>query len=85
MAARMGNPRWSPVSACARLPDGWAEFAGAHCACLAALQDGERGVAYDRAVAALQPFIRVSHHGFSIIKYHENLIVMIPPYKTMKN
>lgn len=59
MAARGGNPRWSPAPACNRLPEGWADFLAFHCAALAALQEGARGEAYERAVAALPPFVRV--------------------------
>ena len=59
MAARASNPRWSPAPACNRLPEGWAEFMALHCACLASLQAGNRAEAYDKSVAALQPFIRV--------------------------
>lgn len=58
MTAKTANPRWSPASACNRLPEGWAEFATLHSACLAALLGGNRCEAYDKAVAALQPFIR---------------------------
>eukprot|EP00887_Chlorella_sp_A99_P004095 scaffold23.g4095.t1 len=58
-AARQANPRWNPGAAAGRLPEGWGEFLAFHCACLAALLDGNRVEAYDKAVAALQPFIRV--------------------------
>jgi nuclear mRNA export protein PCID2/THP1 len=58
MTARTSNPRWSPASACHRLPDAWGEFLALHAACLAALQDGNRAEAYDRSIAALQPFLR---------------------------
>lgn len=59
MQARQANPRWNPGAAAGRLPEGWGEFLAFHCACLAALLDGNRVEAYDKAVAALQPFIRV--------------------------
>ncbi|PRW20744.1 PCI domain-containing 2 [Chlorella sorokiniana] len=58
-AARQGNPRWNPAAATSRLPEGWAEFLALHCACLAALQEGKRVEAYDKVVAALQPFLKV--------------------------
>ncbi len=59
MQARQGNPRWNPAYATSRLPEGWAEFLSSHCACIAALQDGNRVEAYEKAVAALQPFLKV--------------------------
>lgn len=59
MQARQGNPRWNPTHATSRLPEGWAEFFSSHCACLAALQDGNRVEAYEKSVAALQPFLKV--------------------------
>lgn len=59
-AARQGNPRWNPAAATSRLPEGWAEFLALHCACLAALQEGKRVEAYEKVVAALQPFLKVS-------------------------
>lgn len=59
MAAKTANPRWSPAAACNRLPEGWAEFLTLHCACLSALQDGNRSDAYDKSVTALQPFLKV--------------------------
>lgn len=61
--ASAGNPRWNPGNAASRLPEGWGEFAALHCACLAALQAGRRVEAYEKAVAALQPFIRVRGPG----------------------
>lgn len=59
MQARQGNARWNPAHATSRLPEGWAEFIAFHCACLAALQEGKRVEAYEKAVAALQPFLKV--------------------------
>lgn len=59
-AARSSNPRWDPVAAANRLPEGWAEFLALFWACVSALQEGKRGAAYDKLVAALQPFIKVS-------------------------
>ncbi|KAL6772454.1 hypothetical protein ACKKBG_A30295 [Auxenochlorella protothecoides x Auxenochlorella symbiontica] len=58
-AARNANPRWDPVAAANRLPEGWAEFLALFWACIVALQEGKRGEAYDKLVAALQPFIKV--------------------------
>ncbi len=57
--AKQSNPRWNPAHATSRLPEGWGEFMAFHCTCLAALQEGSRVEAYDKAVQALQPFIRV--------------------------
>lgn len=57
-AARNANPRWDPVAAANRLPEGWAEFLALFWACIVALQEGKRGEAYDKLVAALQPFIK---------------------------
>lgn len=62
-AARQSNPRWNPLSAAARLPEGWAEFVGLHWACIASLQAGQRLDAYDKIVAALQPFIKAREAG----------------------
>ncbi|KAL4433578.1 hypothetical protein ABPG75_000019 [Micractinium tetrahymenae] len=59
MQARQGNPGWNPAHATSRLPEGWAEFFSSHCACLVALQDGSRVEAYEKAVAALHPFLKV--------------------------
>lgn len=59
--AKATNPRWAPNTS--RLPDGWAEFVACHCACLAALQEGRRVEAYEKAVAALQPFLKVRRGG----------------------
>lgn len=59
-AARQANARWNPASATSRLPEGWAEFLALNCACLAALQEGKRVEAYEKVVAALQPFLKVS-------------------------
>jgi len=46
-------------SSFAALPENWAEFLALHCACLAALQQGRPVDAYEKAVAALQPFLKV--------------------------
>ena len=61
--ARSANPRWNPAHAAHSLPGDWAEFFAFHCACLAALVDGDSVEAYDKAVAALQPFLRVCGGG----------------------
>lgn len=60
-AARHANPRWNAAPFTSRLPEGWAEFVTLHCACLASLQDGNRVEAYEKAVSALQPFLKVWH------------------------
>ena len=57
--ARQANPRWNPAHATSRLPEGWGELLAFHCACLGALQAGNRVEAYEKAVAALQPFLKV--------------------------
>lgn len=58
--ARQANPRWNPAHATTRgLPEAWSEFLVLHCACLAALQEGNRVQAYEKAVGALQPFLKV--------------------------
>ncbi|GAB4813904.1 hypothetical protein N2152v2_000950 [Parachlorella kessleri] len=58
--AKQANPRWNPAaSATNRLPEGWGEFLAFHCAALAALQEGSRMEAYDKAVQGLQAFLRV--------------------------
>ncbi|PSC74505.1 PCI domain-containing 2 [Micractinium conductrix] len=59
LQARQSSARWHPAHATTRLPDGWADFLAFHCACLAALQEGNRVEAYEKAVAALQPFLKV--------------------------
>jgi hypothetical protein len=61
-AARARDPAWAPAPAAVaqRLPsDDWAEFATLHAAALAAAQAGAAGAAYDRAVGALAPFLRL--------------------------
>lgn len=65
MQARQNNPRWNPAHATSRLPEGWGEFVAFHCACLAALQQGNRVEAYEKAVSALQPFLKVHMCGRS--------------------
>lgn len=57
--ARQANPRWNPAHSTSQLPEAWAEFLAFHCACLAAWQDGKRVEAYEKAVLALQPFLKV--------------------------
>jgi len=78
MNARSLNPRWSPAGACNRLPEGWAEFITLHCACLGALQEGNRSDAYDRAVSALQPFLRV-------FREDESAWVIFPMHNVVHN
>lgn len=57
--AKQTNPRWTPANATGRLPEGWGEFMAFHCACMAALQDGNRVDAYEKAVQGLPSFIKV--------------------------
>ena len=61
--ARQANPRWNPAHSTSRLPEGWGELLAFHCACLGALQAGNRVEAYEKAVAALQPFLKVGAGG----------------------
>lgn len=78
MSARSSNLRWSPAGACNRLPEGWAEFIALHCACLGSLQEGNRSDAYDKAVSALQPFLRV-------FREDESAWVIFPMHNVVHN
>ena len=57
MARQGGNSRWAAHTS--SLPSGWAEYVALHCSCIAALQEGKRVEAYEKAVGALQPFLKV--------------------------
>ena len=66
--ARQANPRWNPAHATSRLPEGWGELLAFHCACLGALQAGNRVEAYEKAVAALQPFLKVGAGEQAVVR-----------------
>lgn len=60
LQARNANPRWDPTMvAGSTLSSPWSEFVASHMGSVDALLQGRCGEAYDKAVLALQPFLRV--------------------------
>mmetsp|Transcript_900 Transcript_900/g.2763 ORF Transcript_900/g.2763 Transcript_900/m.2763 type:complete len:404 (-) Transcript_900:251-1462(-) len=56
--ARQMNRQWNPEKPCQRLPQPWSVCVAAHARCMADMQAGEAGEAYNAILAAVQPFIK---------------------------